>query len=82
MDGFFHVKNIVEAEKYFKPVKDRKVEASLGLSGAKRLILAEKRVKSLQKKLNARDKANANLMKKLMETEVKLNKLMEERDRD
>ncbi len=79
-DGKFHVKTMAEAQKYLKPVKEKEVENEIGLSGAKRLALAEKKVKSLQKKLDARDKANAGLMKKLMETEMKLKKLMEERD--
>lgn len=81
-DGKFHVKTMAEAQKYLKPVKDKEVENEIGLSGAKRLALAEKKVKSLQEKLEKRDKANSNLMKRLMETELKLNKLMEEKDHE
>jgi len=80
--GALRVKTMAEANKYLKPITDKEVEEEIGISGSKRLVLAEKKVKSLQKKLSARDKANAGLMKKLMETEMKLNKLMEERDHE
>ncbi len=71
---------MAEAQKYLKPVKEKEVENEIGLSGDKRLALAEKKVKSLQKKLDARDKANAGLMKKIMELQDEIKTKSKERD--
>ena len=72
IDGKLHVKTMAEANKYMKPIKDKVVEAEIGISAIDRLNQLEKKIIKLEKKITGMQTQLDNTVGKVILMEQKL----------